>query len=416
MKIASRVFSVTGLAGVAAVAVVGTYWAFLRGGLDFAVFYQSWHLVVTGHGAEIYRDSPDRYLYAPGFAWLLAPLGFLPQKTALAIWCLAKAAAFGAIVNMLSSEMTARLKGSWLAAGLAAWGALIVAKPVLIDFQYGQVNLFIVAACVWALLGHFDSRKPSSIDALRWGVVAVAALAKIFPLAVLLVPWVVTTRIPRERLKLERLGMILGLLLMMILPILAQGFSGTWELLLDWQQALQSRGLPLESHNQSFTALLHHYFSGQPTSVRAVGGPVQLGTSWMSAETINLLSFAWTFGTMGLVLGWILGGVTYGPLPWLAVLIGLLIVPSHLIWKPYFVMSLPLAILAAFQAHRAWVKSGTRWRAIVLALIGVGMNFTGFDFVGIGPGARFEAASFMLILHLALMGLVLTRTDKSAAI
>ena len=40
----------------------------LAGGHDFAVFYEAWNLVAHGRGTEIYTTSPDRFLYAPGFA------------------------------------------------------------------------------------------------------------------------------------------------------------------------------------------------------------------------------------------------------------------------------------------------------------------------------------------------------------
>ena len=81
-----------------------------HGAPDFTVFYTAWHLVLEGRGAEIYRESPDRFLYAPGFAWLLSPLAWLPRSAALAIWCFAKAAVAGLTPEVLSTHYTDGLR------------------------------------------------------------------------------------------------------------------------------------------------------------------------------------------------------------------------------------------------------------------------------------------------------------------
>jgi hypothetical protein len=399
-----------GIATAAVLAATGTYWAFTRGGGDFAVFHHAWALVASGRGSEIYTNNPDRFLYAPGFAWALAPLGWLPRSYALALWCLWKAWVLAWILRAYGRELT---RGT-AKAGAAALGVLIVAKPLLIDFQYGQVNLLIAGACTWALLGHFSAGHEESgsgasgsrWDVVRWGLLSMAAFGKVYPLALLAVPFIVTQGIPAERLRRERIGLVAGLLLMFMLPLFTEGFAGTWELMTSWRTALLSRGLPLESHNQSFSALIHHYFSGIPTSVLSLGGAIELGQSVFSLETITWLTLAWTFLGLGMTAGWLVAGSNHPPLRWSAVAIGLLIVPSHLVWKPYFVMGLPLAILAAHRAGRRW-QEGSRLSMATLALIFVGINLTGFDFVGLRMGAHFEAASILLLMHLGLIAIVL---------
>ncbi len=403
----SKIVSILGILAVVLLVSVGTFRALTRGGNDFAVFYEAWRLVNTGRGADIYQVSPDRFLYAPGFAWILSPWGLLSKSAALATWCLAKAFLIGFLIQKLSASCQMSKNGkigqSSLGVGLSAWGVVLIARPLLIDLEYGQVNLFILGACVWGLLGHFE-KEPSLVDFPRWLLLTFAAIAKLFPLPLLLVPWCVKSGISSRKIKVERCAIIVGVLFTLLVPVITQGWSGTFHLLLDWRDAVLARGLPLESHNQSFIALLHRYLSGIPTHVIAEGAPpVLLGWKWLSSEKIRLLSLFWTMGTFGVILGWIVSGSLYSPFKWIAVLIGLLIVPSHLVWKPYFVMSMPLAI---WVIHQALEKKRISLLLGILVLFTV-INLTGFDFVGHQWGAHFESASLLLMAHLAMIGLVM---------
>jgi hypothetical protein len=393
---------------------IGTVWAFQRGADDFNVFYVAWQHIARGEPMEIYRVSPDRFLYAPGFAWLLSPLAWLPRNLALAIWCFAKAALVGWMVRAFAQRTTS--ENSIFAAGLAAWGVLLVARPLLIDFQYGQVNLLILASCVWALLCHSDSRTSETQGFLSWMFAGIAAIAKLFPLPLLIVPFFVTTfksgRLPSRKLSLERAGVLVGVALALFIPVLSVGWSGWLSLMHQWQGALIDRGFPLESHNQSFGAFLQHYTSGAPTEIIAQHRrQLSLGYSLFSAGTIQLLSAAWSAVFAGLILTWILSKPASMDLRfsahrdrWIAVIVGLLVLPSHLVWKPYFVMGLPAALIAV----RYWNK---RWP--VLLAIGLLMNFSGFDTLGQEWGARFEAASILLWCHLALLLASFTRSEAT---
>src|SRR5690349_12798232 len=90
-----KFWSYCGLFLVGLISLWGLSRAFVRGGKDFAVFYEAWRLVTLGRGIDVYRVSPDRFLYSPGFAWLFSPLGFLPREIALAIWNGAKLGLLG---------------------------------------------------------------------------------------------------------------------------------------------------------------------------------------------------------------------------------------------------------------------------------------------------------------------------------
>jgi hypothetical protein len=400
-NIRSRTVFLTGAAVLSLVIAFGVFDAFSKGANDFSVFYEAWRLVLIGRGAEIYKVSPDRFLYGPGFAWCLAPFAALSKNTALAIWCAAKIMAVG----FIAAEFSKRLKhvDSILSLGLSFWGVAFVARPLLIDFSYGQVNLFIVAASVWALLGR-NTLKPSPYeDVACWGVLTWIALSKLFPVPLLVIPWLVTRDIRQDRIKNERLGVFLGFVIVLLPPLFSLGWGGFWELLLGWKDALISRGLPLESHNQSFTAFLYHYLSGHPTQILSEGAtPLFLGWASLSTSQIGLLSLFWTTLTLGFALGWIFSGSKHEAIKWSAVTIGLLIVPSHLIWKPYFVMSVPLAIIFIHQVYKK-----TNWTSYLAAIgIFMGINLMGFDFVGHNWAAHIEASSVLLFMHVILIFLV----------
>lgn len=377
---------------------VGIFRAFTRGANDFAVFYEAWKLVLQGRGLEIYRVSPDRFLYAPGFAWLLAPLALLSKNTALAVWCVGKTAILMVMIWALGLHLNR--KSGMHALGLGAWGVILVARPFLIDLEYGQVNLIILGACFWGLLGHFKKEDSVLEDAIRWMFLTFAAIAKLFPLPLLLMPWLITSGIPNRRLRIERISTLIGVLIILLIPATSVGFSGAFQLVLGWREAVLAKGLPLESHNQSFIALLYHYLSGHPTHILSEGGKALfLGPEILTENTILWVSLFWSCFTLGVSLGWIVAGSRHHYLKWIAIMIGLLIIPSHLVWKPYFVMSIPLAILLLH-----WViEQKKRVYFFITFILFFLINFTGFDFVGHQWGSYFEAASILLVTHLTLL-------------
>lgn len=395
-----------GLLVASLVVTIGTFWAFEKNAPDFTVFYTAWKLVADGRGAEIYGNSPDRFLYAPGFAWLLSPLGWLPRSAALAIWCFAKAAVVGFIVREFQPLRRAHDIAPIVSAGLGAWGVALLARPLLIDFQYGQVNTLILGVCCWALLGHFSKGEGGAWDFVRWFVLGFAAIAKVFPLPLLVVPWFVAASIPRSRLRAERAGMVAGIVVTLAIPVVSLGVPGAWALLVEWRGALISRGLPFESHNQSFSALLHRWLSGELVHVVSLGmEPVRMGWNLLSGQTLRLLSLAWVAISAGALLTWLTIAKRPEPRRWVAVTAAILILPSHLVWKPYFVMFLPVGVLLAGEAMEGIQAS---WRKYVLFAVSfAAMNLVGFDLLGADWGARIEAASSMLwagFAYLYLMG------------
>ncbi len=384
------------------VVMVGTAWAFQRGGQDFLVFYSAWRLVLDGKGSEIYIHSPDRFLYAPGFAWLLCPLALLPFKAALAVWCFAKAAALGVGIR---SFLKLPDRHSYADYALGWFALPLLMRPVLIDFQYGQVNIFILVICILAMTRHFKGKiKSLLIDFLLWFLLALAAVTKLFVTPLLLVPWIARAGVNSKKLKTEKTAVFLGLFSGLCSPVFTEGFLGMVDLMAGWRDAIIAKGLPLESHNQSFIAFLYHFFSGKPTQVLSEGGArLDLGYALLSLENITVLSIIWSAIFLVLICYWLFFASKKPLSRWIAVCVGLLIIPSHLVWKPYFVMGIPLAAVAIKNLY-------PRWYLIVALFIAI--NLTGFDFVGHGWAPKLEAASWSLWMHFILIFIALIGKKK----
>ncbi len=380
--------------------------AIARGAPDFRVFHHAWSLVWQGAGAQIYHDSPDRFLYSPGFAWFLAPLGACAPHVAFVFWCLLKVFAMLWVSHWVAAEawskesslgiMTAR--GRLLSGVL---GLLLVMRPFLVDIEYGQVNILILFLAVWGLATHLNVRSSVLTTAVSWFLLGMIALAKIFPLPLLLVPWFLPLKNSVGKLKWERGSVLAAVGFNCLVPVWTLGWVGAWQLLLDWRDAVVARGVPLESHNQSFMAMIHHLLSGDPTPIIAQHyQPILFGAAMLSSQQILLVSLFWTLLVGGGVFAWVLRGPREQPLKWVVLLLGSLILPLHLIWKAYFVMALPAAI---FVAARLLQRQKKGPGLILFLLLFCCNNLTTFDVVGYGWGAFFEASSSLLVFHLGLL-------------
>lgn len=391
-------FFATLLVTFALLIAVGVFRAYQRGGADFSVFYQAWDLVLHGRGAEIYRVSTDRYLYSPAFAWCGCLLALLSRSSALAVWCCGKILLIFFLLKKMVKALRLEERFVGYNVGIAAF--LFLSRPILIDLEYGQINLFIMCGCSIALLDRFELISQSKFrDIFGWIAICFIAVAKIFPAPLLAIPWLVTQSVSKKKLRRERITVLISTAFFLAIPFLFLGWEAGVLIYKDWNAALFDRGIPLEAHNQSFTALLFHYASGLPTHVHSEGiVPLSLGWSYLTETQIIYLSFFWLFSGYFCVLKWLF--ISPKPfLGWVGVFLGLLIIPSHLIWKPYFVMSIPLATFLIWTQLKGNIKSG--WILIILFFLGI--NFTGFDFIGHRLSAYLESASILLLMHLGML-------------
>ena len=316
----------------------------------------------------------------------MVPFSWLNYSVALGLWCLLKAALLGLALREY---------------GAFAFVALLwVIRPLGIDFRYGQVNSLILGVSIWALLSHFNSKARPAESFFKFALLGVCALTKIFPLSLLVVPWLpvsLQSGVDRQKIRWERWGTFAGVALIFVLPVIFVGFGSAVELHRNWFLALIAKGLPLDSHNQSFTAFLHRYFSGVPTHVISEGPvPVQMGGAWLGTKAISSLSWSWSLLTFGALLAALLVFHQLSPLTAVALLLGLMTLPSHLVWKPYFVFLFPV-IVQVLKLAKTW------GRRFVLIGVFVAINLSGFDWMGRKWGPRFEAASVFLWAEVVLL-------------
>lgn len=379
------------------VLALGTSWAWTRGGHDFKVFYHAFEEVYAGRALTVYTSvgSPDRYLYAPGFALLLAWMGALPFGLGFGLWQALQW--FSAFLIAQSLYRLAREGGLDRpnAERAVAIGFAFGLRALLIDLQYGQVNLIILAVCLRALHELSLARaRPTLAIGGSWAALAFCAVAKIYPAPLLLLPWISRGAGVRAAL----LGSAVGLVVILGAPFVFLGPADGVELYSRWFAALAAKGLPLESHNQSWIAGCVRWLTLEPVHVMGWGYHLTpLGLGWLNAAEARRLGAALSVISVGLLLHrllrfrfddeWVLDRSGQ--------LFLLLLLPGYLVWKPYFVLCIPAG--AAWAAHVLKQGKSGKLRAAVGSLAFVLINLTSIDVIGAWAGGRFEAASAMLL-------------------
>jgi hypothetical protein len=371
-------------------------------GNDFHVFYHAFSLVRDGRWNEIYTHSPDRFLYAPGFAFLFSPLAFLPEKWSLTLFSVLKIGIVYHWVAMIHSRLIRSVNY-----GVLCFGLMWVIRPLMIDFRYGQVNLFFAWVMAMAWLIHLGNHRNRTLAFVSWFAAGIVAVSKLVLIPLLVLPWI---RRGRPEKWVERAGTVLGPLFVLILPVFWGGIDGTLNLFQQWGIALQARGFPMESHNQSFGAIAHHLLGSQETFVIGLYRTIAMGMGWMDQESLKLLTIALSSAAGILLLfvlfwPWIGGPQVFWRiplyLPWSQGLLAASILPSHLVWKPYFLSGLGLSV----WLWGTWVTARPRekygfWFWLTSGLLA---NFASNDFIGPWLAARFEVAGVMMWAHLVTL-------------
>jgi alpha-1,2-mannosyltransferase len=146
----------------------------------------------AGHNALVGRNPydigyPPIHLdatYPPFGLLVVSPLSVLPVRLVTYLWAVANVCALTFVVSAglrdvlpssrLATDATRRLAVSALAAGLA----FIVVEPVRSDFDFGQINIFLIALVTFDVL----RRRPRA----RGVLIGVAAAIKLTPLVFVL--------------------------------------------------------------------------------------------------------------------------------------------------------------------------------------------------------------------------------------
>lgn len=190
--------------------------------VDFPVYYRtvhSWRAHGPIYGPHSGLGWPMYYRYPPVFLLLFFPLALLPMAWAAAIWLAGKVA----VLLLLGRAFARRFGWPRLAQPLLPWlpAVLLLAPYLVLEFRYGNVQFYVVALCVAALLA--VPRRPRCAGALLGLGIAV----KVWPL--FFVPYWIAAR----RWRAAAAALIAAVLLTAV-PALVVGWSSNFALLHAW--------------------------------------------------------------------------------------------------------------------------------------------------------------------------------------
>lgn len=302
---------------------------------DFRVFYTAaQNAIHAPQDLYNFEKGPDRFLYPPVTGILLVPFGFSSfWKVHQFLWH----GLLGLLIFLLAHR-------SWA----AFWAMAIVSRYLAINLGYGQVNLVILGLITGT---HLALSRKSLWAAPAW---VLGSFVKVYPLAQGM------EFLLRKRWREIGLAVAtaLGLLL---LPVLTWGWDQAWQLHREFFTALGSKGMPLESHNQSLSALLLRVFTKETFTLHAYGW-----TTWGFVElpVWLLRGSALAIGASATALTWLRAHRRGLPLDYATATAFSLIFLSHIVWKDYFLfLALPLQQILDRR------PSGWKWWIGVYALV-----------------------------------------------
>ena len=384
-----------------------------HGAFDFQTYHFTAGLVLEGKLAEIYRLylPPNRYIYAPGLAVWLSPLGLVSRSTAFWVWTVFQIAVILAVAWGWMERTRLKEPEAYAFAVLAP---LIFARPIIYILVYGTIDFFLFAACFWALLSRVDDAPSRKRTIFSWAVLTLLAIGKPMVAPLLVVPWIAIRAVDRRVLEAERIGQALGVLAAVLPVWLVLGFGAGSRLHGEWIFSLIGRGMPFDTQNQSLAAFMFRWFTDRPAGVLALGtGPHVFGFGWLSSETVEKLASTWTCLALAAGLGWQIFGRRHADAAtWVAVLLAWILIPSHIAWKAYFVFGIPAAGLALAHAARAW-SHDRRWLVWILVACFAAINLTTLDFIGRWGQAYTEALSILFWAYLAIIVVSLNCSQSS---
>jgi|GEM_PF-6331810 len=217
-----------------------------RTSTDIGLYLQAAHAVA--HGRDPYAFSVaegHRYVYAPLFAEVLAPLTALGDSAARALWLLLSAGCFAATIWMLGRGFGVRVPYRWLLLALALLGALYPARN---DLYHGEANpllLFLITLALW--LDWRGHQRPA-------GILLGAAVAIKPPIAVLAV-YFLWRKQPQTAAWLG--GSAVALVTLSFVPLRPWPHA-----VHQWLRAMSSVANASRANNHSLYALLLHVATG----------------------------------------------------------------------------------------------------------------------------------------------------------
>jgi Glycosyltransferase family 87 len=305
--------------------------AVLRNQGDFQVYYRTGHRVLRGVAIYPATDK-DRFLYAPIFALWFAPFALLPRHAAQGAFFLVNAWALVALITGSATMLFGRER---------RLGAVMLAAPVILSFRFignnidhGQVNLIVLALCVWAIV-YARGERP------RLGGAMLAAALLIKPYAVLPALYLLARR------RFATLGWTFAAgLFLLAAPVLLFGPHWLVEQTAAYVRSVASMTGRYRTMltNQSAVAAVARLMSLRGGDAAAEGpAPLWAGIALEFALTAAVCS--WTWKTRGTTGQWMAPAAVFCVMPGFA----------PISWKSYYAaMLVPyLALTAALWEDRA---------------------------------------------------------------
>lgn len=396
---------------------IGAFWMLFtrKSAGDFQTYHYAAQRVLQGRGMEIFSEfiPPNRYVYIPGFAWLIAPIALLPMKTSFLFWTFFVALMLLKLCLLLKSALKTEHPSS---ACIAAFGVILMVRPLLYVFLHGTVDALIAVICFWALwtLARSSATRASRFEwdtFFVWVSFSIFSFTKIITLPLMTAPWLLYRRTPS---KSARWGQAVGVCLILLIPLITLSHESALQLLLEWKNSLSNRGIPIEASNQSFIAFLFHWFSGMKINSLALAAePISYGIPIFSQKTIHVLGAVWSvFWIILILLIQSCGILLLSPLAWSSLLTGCVIIPSHILWRPYLAFLLPAIVVSLALAVEAWKKENKRMPMFLVLFLFLLINCTTFDFIGVKAHVFAELICALLWAHIGCL-ILLWRLDLS---
>ncbi len=260
--------------------------------IDFRVYYLGSQGLVEGsrpvYGVWSGAGWPLHYRYPPLFLLLFFPFTLVPFRVGAAIWLVGKVVVMGFLVRGIWRRMDPE-------PGLRAIliPALIVIPYLLLDLQYGNVQLFIVALTAASMF---------ALDSHPWRAASALALAisiKVWPLV--FVPYLVAAR----RYKVAGATLVMAGALTLT-PALYLGATRTVDLLAEWANqefVTQAGQAEMWFPSQSLRGVMTRYLTEVDYSVVPDANYPAIHQADLGNRTVIRLSLALSAAIYVLFLG-----------------------------------------------------------------------------------------------------------------
>jgi len=296
---------ILGIAALLAVLALGYIASIRRDATDFGVCYKAGQRIRAGEMLYQASDGHLQYKYAPVAACFYGVFTFFPWETAKVLWYLVSLAALAATGWLTYRLVPEPKKQAGMALGLAL---LIMLKYLGRELQLGQVNILIMF--ILTAISVLFTGKKDFWAGVVWGVSLIFK-----PYALVFLPYFAL----KKRVKVL-FGGLAAVAVGLILPSIAYGFRGNWEILKAWKSSL-SQSTPVlltVGDNSSLFAFVLKVLNGQwsPGAIAVLGlsaSAIGLGFLYMmfkkkaaDARTSEVTELAFLFVLIPLFspLGW----------------------------------------------------------------------------------------------------------------